>query len=218
MNQKSVNANRITDNSRDIIYKGAIIGGIIGALCGLLFSPSVLNIFGIYKANATYGVIAGVLLGGLIGVLISFWLKLYSPKNKAHKKNSYLNKVKIELREEELELYRHRVKTGEVKIHKEILKEEKNITVPVIREELVIEKRENDEKNEDNANVGVETIRIPIREERIEVSKYPVMLEDVSVFKQPIQEIQHIQETLKREKLHVKTKGKVNMRDKKIKK
>lgn len=218
MTQKSVNANKITGNSRDMIYKGAIIGGVIGTLCGLLLSSSVLRILGIYNANSTYGAIVGALFGILIGVLISFWIKLYSLKNKVLKKNSYLNEAKIELREEELELYKNRVKTGEVKIHKEILKEEKNITVPIIREELVIENREIGEESKNNASADIKTIRIPIREEHIEVSKYPVMLEDVSIFKQPIQEIQHIEETLKREKLHVKTKGKVNVLEKKIKK
>lgn len=214
LTHKSINANKIKGNSRCMIYKWTITGGLIGALSGSLLSPSVLTILGIYKANTAYVVIVGAFIGSFVRLL----LKLCIPQKKVLKKNSYMNEAKIKLRKEELELYKHRVKTGEVKIHKEIVKEEKNIMVPIIREELVIEKKEKGEESEDNDSVGIETIRIPIKEERIEVTKSPVMLEDVSIFKQQIQGTQHIDETVKREKLNVGEKGKVNTLEKKIKK
>lgn len=123
------------------------------------------------------------------------------------------NKARIILRKEELDLLKQRVKTGEVKIHKEILKEERNIAVPVTREELVIETREIGKENAEHGG-GNRIIRIPVREERIKVVKHPVKLEDVSIYKHQIEDLQHIEETLKSEKLHVKKTGDVNLAEK----
>jgi len=103
-------------------------------------------------------------------------------------------------------------KKAEVKIRKEILKEEKYIKVPVTREELVIEQRE----NVNGFGGKNETIRIPISEECIEVTKYPVTLADISIYKHQIEDIQHIEETMKSETLRVKKTGNVNVIEKKI--
>jgi Domain of unknown function (DUF2382) len=47
----------------------------------------------------------------------------------------------IPVREEELRVHKQIVETGEIIVHKEVITEEKTITVPVSREELVIERR-----------------------------------------------------------------------------
>ena len=47
----------------------------------------------------------------------------------------------IELREEELRVEKERVEAGEVRLRKEVVKENKTIDVPVTHEEVVVEKR-----------------------------------------------------------------------------
>ena len=87
------------------------------------------------------------------------------------KSKSHENIEKLLLREEKLDISKNKVQTGDVNIYKDIIKEDKTITVPIVREELVIE-------NQRANNKGFETIRIPINEEQIEVIKHPMVLEE----------------------------------------
>ena len=58
-----------------------------------------------------------------------------------------------------------------------------------------------------------ETIRIPLSEERIKVTKKPVILENVDVYKKQFEEIIHITETLKEEKARIETIGDLKVVD-----
>jgi len=82
--------------------------------------------------------------------------------------------------------------------------EEKTFTVPVRREELVIKKKVLASVDPEIKNMPTEIIRILLSEEHVEFTKHKVNLEEVSIYKQQIQEIKHIEETLKREDLKVK--------------
>ncbi|MHB1393999.1 MAG: YsnF/AvaK domain-containing protein [Clostridia bacterium] len=132
-------------------------------------------------------------------------------KKKRSKKTKDYKKLK--LREEQLEISKELMQTGFADVHREVIKEEKTIVVPVTREELVIEKKTSNVGASHNENSHTEVIRIPISEERIEVIKHPVILEDVSVYRRQFQDIQHIEELLKKEKLHVETHGDVKVSD-----
>lgn len=61
-----------------------------------------------------------------------------------------------------------------------------------------------------------ETIRIPISEERIEIVKYPVILENVAISQKQFQDIQCIEEDLKKEKLSLKITGDIKIIDKEV--
>jgi uncharacterized protein (TIGR02271 family) len=124
----------------------------------------------------------------------------------------------IKLREEQLRVRKQQVQTGEVDIHRETVTEEKTITVPVTREEMVIEYHPAADQREAGAQVGEEseereTIRIPISEEQVHVTKETVQTGEVSVHKQQVQEVQHVTETVKREELHVERQGDVQIKD-----
>ncbi|WP_238457413.1 YsnF/AvaK domain-containing protein [Alkalihalophilus pseudofirmus] len=82
-----------------------------------------------------------------------------------------------------------------MKIHKEIVEDKKTITVPIRREEMVIEAGSEDE------------LRIPLKEEEIEISKHPVQLNEVTIKKQQIEDVQHIKENVKKEIAVVETEG-----------
>jgi uncharacterized protein (TIGR02271 family) len=106
------------------------------------------------------------------------------------------------------------VQTAEVTSHKEVITKEKTITVPVTREELVIEKRsfDNDASNTDSETS--EIMRIPLTEEQIDIVKKPVKLEEVSIYKNQYDATEHIEETLKKEIAHIETTGNVKVVDK----
>ncbi|TLS49558.1 YsnF/AvaK domain-containing protein [Paenibacillus antri] len=108
------------------------------------------------------------------------------------------------LREEELSIEKTKVTVGEVIVRKEIVKEVKTVTVPVAREELVIEEtryNENGEKGDPRIK------RIPIWEERIEIAKKPVIVSEVSIYKQVVSQTETISEPVKKEILRIEENG-----------
>jgi uncharacterized protein (TIGR02271 family) len=122
-------------------------------------------------------------------------------------KNENNEEAKILLHKEQLGITKKLVQTGQVKMHVEQFTEEKTITVPVNRKELVIEKIIFNEDNCDNSDTHTEVIRIPVSEERVNISKQTVTLNDINIYKHKFQEIENISENLKEEKVHVETVG-----------
>lgn len=111
--------------------------------------------------------------------------------------------VTLQIKEEQLNIAKQWLKTGDVHIYKETFSTEKNFTIPIEHEELVIEKKNIITDN----NAPAEVIRIPISEEQVEFTKHTVKLEDVSVYKQQIKDIRHIEETLNKEKFNMNIYG-----------
>ncbi|WP_110926468.1 YsnF/AvaK domain-containing protein [Bacillus massiliglaciei] len=110
----------------------------------------------------------------------------------------------MKLREEVLDVDKDQVKTGEVRVEKEVTTEEKNIDVPVSRDEVYVERRPVNEEDGTTEPVdGNETIKVPIVEEQVEVTKKPVVTEEVVIGKRKVQDTEHISETLKKEDAHV---------------
>jgi uncharacterized protein (TIGR02271 family) len=116
----------------------------------------------------------------------------------------------LELHKEELQITKNMIKTADVKVYKKTFTEEKQITVPLTREELIIEKKVLDPNG---AEPQIEIIRIPIVEERIEVTKKPVILENVEISKNQFEEMIHLNETLKEEKINIETIGDIKVRE-----
>src|SRR3954447_9007144 len=101
----------------------------------------------------------------------------------------------LQLREEQIEIKKERVQTGEVKVRKEVVEEQKTVTVPIKREEMVVEVGDEEE------------LRIPLKEEEIEISKHPVQVNEVSITTRQIKEMKQIKEKLKKETAHVAVEG-----------
>lgn len=114
---------------------------------------------------------------------------------------------KLRLRQEELDISKDKVETGEVILSKEIVEEQKTIDVPVTHEEVVIERRAIDHESSDSPIGAEETIHIPVSEERVEVGKHTVVTGEVSAYKREVEETQHVEETLRREEARVNTTG-----------
>ncbi len=108
------------------------------------------------------------------------------------------------IKKEQLDIAKEWMQTGEVNIYRETITEDKSFTIPIKREELVIKKRVINSIIPGHKEMPTEVIRILLNEEHVEFNKHKVNLEDVSVYKQQIEDIKHIEETLKREEPLVK--------------
>ncbi|MCM3095730.1 YsnF/AvaK domain-containing protein [Priestia megaterium] len=110
----------------------------------------------------------------------------------------------VQLREEQLNVRKERVQTGEVQLRKEIVEELRTVQVPVMREEVYIERRQVIDGQYDASPLTENEIsRIPIMEERIEVTKRPVVVEEVIIGKRKIQEIKEVQDTVRKEEAQI---------------
>ena len=107
--------------------------------------------------------------------------------------------IKFNIKKEQLDIAKEWMQTGEVNIYRETITEEKSFTIPIKREELVIKKRELTNVSPQPKDNSTGVIRILLNEEHVEFNRHKVELEDVSIYKQQIQDIKHIEETLKRE-------------------
>jgi uncharacterized protein (TIGR02271 family) len=129
----------------------------------------------------------------------------------------------IHLRAEELQAHKEPVEVGEVLIRKVVVTEEKTITVPIKREEIVIERRSVPASPDDGTAhlpeqpregrvievAENETIRIPLYTEQVSVEKHPVMAEEVLVSKRGIQETRRFTDTVQREEVRMERQGNV---------
>lgn len=106
---------------------------------------------------------------------------------------------RMQLREEQLRATSTPVETGEVRLHKDVVSEKETIDVPVSREEVVLERHAVEPRPDDRPIGEGETIRVPIREERAEVEKTPVVYEEVDVGKRAVQETKRVSDTVRRE-------------------
>ncbi|KUP41604.1 YsnF/AvaK domain-containing protein [Bacillus halotolerans] len=116
------------------------------------------------------------------------------------------------LREEQLKVDKEDIKTGEVEIGKEVKTEQRDIDVPVRHDEIYVERRPVDENTADASPVNdSETVRVPIVEEKLEVTKKPVVTDEVVIGKRTVEENEHISETVKKEEPRLNKEG--NVRD-----
>ncbi len=115
----------------------------------------------------------------------------------------------IRLREEQLNVNKQRAQAGEVDLRKEVVTEQKTVNVPVTHEEAFIERRAvTGAAASDTTPIGEgESIRVPLSEERVNVSKETVVTGEVSIGKRAVQETQQVTDTVRREEARVEQQG-----------
>ncbi|MFL5592796.1 MAG: YsnF/AvaK domain-containing protein [Ktedonobacteraceae bacterium] len=118
----------------------------------------------------------------------------------------------LKLREEQLRAQKQPVETGEARLRKDVVTEEKSIDVPVTREEVYVERRPGSGQPADQP-IGEEgeTYRVPVREEQVTVEKQPYVREEVAMGKRPIQETKQVSDTVRREEAHVEREGDIDI-------
>lgn len=120
----------------------------------------------------------------------------------------------IDIVEEELEPRVVPVQVGEVRIRKRVVTEVRTIEVPVRREEVVVERMAavpegGAERHPAPSELGAdeEVTRVPLWEERVEVSKHLVVREELIVRKRRRSEVQTVTEEVRREVPTLETEG-----------
>jgi len=225
-------------NAGEGLAIGAAAGAATGGLVGLGVLAGVIPVIGPVLAVGTLGTIllnaaGGAAIAGLTGALIGWGIpeedaKYYESEVQAgrflvtvtgerhadargHFTRSGGYDRTVQLKEEHLKARKETVSAGEVEVRKEVHTEHRQITVPVEREEVVIERR----PVSGGAVVGdikAEQIRIPVKEEHVKVSKEAVVTEEVSVGKRKVQDTQTVSGEVRKEELVVETEGKANVR------
>jgi len=118
------------------------------------------------------------------------------------------------LHEEQLHARKQPVKAGEVRVHKEVVTEQQHLSVPVQREEVVIERHPVSGQSSTSSIRQGEEIRIPVTEEQVRVEKETVAKEQVNIGKRKVQETEQVAGTVRKEQARVEREGDVNVRNK----
>jgi uncharacterized protein (TIGR02271 family) len=120
---------------------------------------------------------------------------------------------RMKLREERLNVNKQRVSAGEVGVHKEVVTERKTIEVPVEREEVVITRHATAQPGRDAGPIRNEEIRVPVSEERVNVSKDTVVTGEVDVSKRKVNETRTVSDDVKKEEVRVDKSGNARVDD-----
>jgi uncharacterized protein (TIGR02271 family) len=118
----------------------------------------------------------------------------------------------IQVKEERLHAQKHPVETGEVTVRKEVHTENKTLEVPVSREEVVIERNPVHGRATAGDIREGEQVRIPVREEQVNVSKDAVVVEEVNVGKRVVQDTEKVSGQVRKEEVKVEQTGDVDVK------
>lgn len=111
---------------------------------------------------------------------------------------------RLQLREERLAIDKQQTASGEARVGKRVVSEQQSVDVPVFHEELYIERRPVSGVATATAPIGEsETIRVPLMEERVDVSKTTVVREEVAVGTRRVDGVEHVSDTVRHEELVV---------------
>ena len=216
------NAGFSNDQIRYSVHKGG--SGILDSLTDLGFSPNEANFYnGEFEAGRTVVTVKTDDRQQEVYDILR--------RNSAYDANSRMNQTsgadytqtgqtgydttgeqKVQLREEQLTASKQQVQAGEVGIHKDVVSEEKTLNVPVNREEVYIERTPASGTVPSDTPIGQEeTYRVPVSEEQVNVTKQPVVREELKVGKRVVQENQQVSDTVQREEAHIDRQGDVNV-------
>lgn len=195
---------------------GAAAGGLVGALAGMGVPEEDARHFerGFQQGEVLVTVQAGAEAERARQTLLASGADLGPAQNVAGAPMAATSEGgdRIQLREEQLDVEKERVQAGEVRLRKEVVTEQRNIEVPVTREEVVIERHTAaGGEPADGAIDEAEEIRIPLMEEEVRVEKTPVVREEVSVRKREVQDSERVSETVRREEARIESQGDVRM-------
>ncbi len=113
--------------------------------------------------------------------------------------------TRLQLREERLRIDKTAVSSGSASIGTKVVSTTQDIDVPLMHEELFIERRPaSGTAVSDTTPIGAgSVIEVPLTEEKLTVSKSAFVTEEVVVGKRQVQDVQHVSETTLKEELNV---------------
>ncbi|BDP43103.1 hypothetical protein DAETH_30720 [Deinococcus aetherius] len=122
---------------------------------------------------------------------------------------------RLQLLEERLSVNKEKYRAGSVQIGKRVETHQETVSVPVQREEVIIERHPVSNPQPVQGDVlsssGSETVRVDLEAERAEVSKQAFVAEEVEVGKRVVTEQQTVTDTVGREVLEVNQTGDVRV-------
>ena len=112
---------------------------------------------------------------------------------------------RVQLFGEVLRVHKDRIHRGEARVRKEVITENQTIEVPVMREELVLERVAVDGNTPvPAASIGRgQEIRVPLAEEKVRLEKQPVLREEVIVGKREVADVAKVDGEVRHEELRV---------------
>ena len=126
------------------------------------------------------------------------------------RRDAGVDEQRMTLAQEELDVRKERMAAGSVDVHKHVETEHVRESVPVMREEVTVERRPITEPGAGTeARFEGDEIRIPMVEEEVVVEKRPVVREELVVRKSQVQEEQVVEADLRRERAEVHQDGDV---------
>lgn len=117
--------------------------------------------------------------------------------------------ISVPLHKEELDVIKRDTQSGEVRVRKDVVEEEKVMDVPVRRERVRVERRDVTDRPAMGASFQEETVVVPLRAEEVEVHKRPVVDEEVVIHKDAVEDERRVAETVRREKVDIRSDGDV---------
>lgn len=127
--------------------------------------------------------------------------------------NHDLDQESLRLQAERMDVSKQTVQEGEVRLHKRVVEDVKTIQVPVMHEEVYIERRAIDDAAATDVGFDEQTISIPLMQEEVEVTKRPVVTEEILVHKRDIEQQREVSATLRHEELEVDKDGNAIIND-----
>jgi uncharacterized protein (TIGR02271 family) len=123
--------------------------------------------------------------------------------------------VRVPISEEELDVTKRDRQAGEVRLKKEVVTEHKRVDVPVMKERVRVEHVPASERTAapGDASFKQDTISVPIHEEEIEVTKRPVVKEEIRLRKERQVEQRAAEADLRKERVDVEGDGTRTIRD-----
>jgi uncharacterized protein (TIGR02271 family) len=111
---------------------------------------------------------------------------------------------RLTLSEEELAVGKRRVPAGEVRLSKSVDTEHVREDVPVMREEVTVERHPvTNGMRADNVDIGEDEITIPVTEEEVVAEKRAVVKEEIVARKREVEENRTVEADLRQERVDI---------------
>ena len=142
-------------------------------------------------------------------------MNIEAKETKAPIVNVEANEAKVPIVEEELQATKTLKETGRLNIRKVVHTELRHFTIPVMREEVRIERTPVAEGTsvadltKGQELFQEESISIPVREEEVTISKRPVVKEEIRIKKEQVFDQKEVQGQVKKEDLEIKEEGRI---------
>lgn len=120
--------------------------------------------------------------------------------------------LSVPVAEEELTAEKRSREAGAVRVRKDVVTERRDVSVPVTREEVHVERvPAGQEAKPGEATFQEGSVTVPIREEEVEIRKRPVVRERVNVSKTSRQEERRAEADVRKEEVDIEKEGDVNV-------